>query len=476
MRILKENYKKLNDLYKAELGKNEELGVELLTLVNQKSKLTEEASQLQKEREALSLQSGDLDVKCSTLVSENKQLEESLRICKVKVDEIQAEKLKLELQLERNRVEFENKRLDLEKATADHARDRDAEVSNLKKAQESELKQLQQKNLVLEEQVSELEVKSRSYSREISELSTRLSDTKEQLTALTASNAALEEKMSGVTASFRQKLVALLNPPESKAEPGSQEQAKIQRELYDSFQTKEKELEAKLGELRKANHKLVQRSRDFQEQYRQLKYKLEDVDPKSAGEMQDDTILSKQETSDIEAELQREIATIKQRTEQVQRDFQGAQEKNMSLIEQHRKAIKEHQERCAELESELKMMEKQNRNLEAENQALSKRGVSGMAGAQTAQQLQELQETLSQQIAKLNSSPAVSTAAVSHLERENEQLRHKLSRLESASGPATSSEDSRELERLRNENQRLRRRSVKEGAQDSRRVADLLTR
>ena len=50
---LKNNFVNLNKEYKAELAKNEELGVELLTLVNQKNAIEAEKKNLTDERDGL---------------------------------------------------------------------------------------------------------------------------------------------------------------------------------------------------------------------------------------------------------------------------------------------------------------------------------------------------------------------------------------------------------------------------------------
>ena len=171
---LKNNFVNLNKEYKAELAKNEELGVELLTLVNQKNAIEAEKKNLTDERDGLKKANVrytyiyiyiyliprmkkltilyilsliyiyiiqlQLRQEIAEVQSANRETENRLRMEQERTQKLTSEKAKTEMALERNRVDFEKRGVLLEKSVSDLQRERDSELLNIRKGGETEQK------------------------------------------------------------------------------------------------------------------------------------------------------------------------------------------------------------------------------------------------------------------------------------------------------------------------------------------------
>ena len=76
-----------------------------------------------------------------------------------------SEKTKAELQLKSALVEFETKKLEMERSTAEYTRDRDQEMLALKRGGESELKRFEVERERLVQKIQALEMQARHSSR-----------------------------------------------------------------------------------------------------------------------------------------------------------------------------------------------------------------------------------------------------------------------------------------------------------------------
>ena len=111
-----------------ETSKNVEISAELLTLVVQKDKITEEKSGLEHSAQS---QAGRVDEAETLLVELRGKLqdtEDALQRERATVEQLRGDKVKAEVELQRALVEFEQQRLKQDKSTADFLREKDAEV------------------------------------------------------------------------------------------------------------------------------------------------------------------------------------------------------------------------------------------------------------------------------------------------------------------------------------------------------------
>jgi len=445
---LKESYSRIESQFKEELTKNEELGVELLTLVNQKNALHKEAEELRKERAKLQQESETVDSRLANLLSEKSSLEDSLSVERQLTEELKADKLKAQLELQRKEVEFETQRLDFEKNASDFNRERDSEVSQLKARLESELKRNEAQRTGLESDLKDLKAAFKSSTRRTKELEAILAEKKEELNTVRNENVELNEKLTAATEEYRGKLLELLNPSSSlnldddelrstsetsmAMESADRERENLQNILVQTFKDREQDLEKKLKDLRGINQKIVEKNRMLTAKYTSCKSKLEDLEvdiDKIEVRGQDADL--QVATSQIEEQLRHEAIQVRQKLEKMTGDLQSVQEKNVSLAASVKRIHRENEIRLGELNAEIKMLERQKANLEEENHNLSQRGGSGM-DAETAEKMQEIQDRLLEKIEDLQSSKSQPISAemqlkVVQLEQQNADFQARLS-------------------------------------------------
>ncbi|GBG23894.1 Coiled-coil domain-containing protein 78 [Hondaea fermentalgiana] len=509
---LKDSYARIEAQFKEEIAKNEELGVELLTLVNQKNALLKEAEELRKERAALSDQAKDANARMAKLAAEKTSLDEALTQARQNADDLKAQALKVQLEMQRKQVDFETRSLDLEKNAADYARERDSEVTQLKTRLESELKRNETQREHLDAEARELRAAFKASARNIKDLESQLAEKTDEASLLRTENAQLAAKIATITDDYRAKLLEQLShgtdhddtisrSSSSLLDAADRERETLQNELVHTFKTREVELEKRLRALQQTNQRIVEKNRKLFSRYTALRHKLQDMEVDvdkveaiiSAANAEDADL--KVESSQIEDQLRAELADSKQRLEKSAADLQHAQEKNIGLAASVKRLHREHEARLSDLQTEIKMLERQKANLEDENQSLAQRsGASNSsADAEAAKRMQDIQETLLEKIKELQASQpqdarshhrpepirsprGVSSARVNDLEKANRDLQEQVDRYKRqldksrrVSSPFPPGPDEEELRRLREENEHLRKLHVRQSSPTSQR-------
>lgn len=90
---MRQNYSNLNDDLKKELQKNEELGVELLTLVNQKNAVMSEREALLRERDSLRADQTGMSTRIQKMTAAKRDLEDKLRVEQEKTQDLYQSKV-----------------------------------------------------------------------------------------------------------------------------------------------------------------------------------------------------------------------------------------------------------------------------------------------------------------------------------------------------------------------------------------------
>lgn len=145
---LKTNFMNLSKNNTNEVAKNQQLGVELLTLANQKKSLLKRTEDLEKYKKDMIDTQSELRVQIDKSTLSEQQLKDKLRSERETSEKLRSEKAKAELELQSAVVNFETKKLDLDKNTQDFARERDTEIFSLKKTMENELLHVQVRNTI----------------------------------------------------------------------------------------------------------------------------------------------------------------------------------------------------------------------------------------------------------------------------------------------------------------------------------------
>lgn len=434
---LKSNFMNLNANHQREVAKNQQLGVELLTLANQRQSLSKQTDELEKFKNDMNEQQTELRTEIERLMISGNELKEKLRIETETSEKLRAEKSKAQLELQSVVVSFETRKLELDKNTQDFARERDTEMFSLKKTMENELKRVQTQRDEQVEKTKSLEASLRHSERQLSQIETALARQSEEQLELTAENAKLSEQLYAQQDLYRSKLLKYMDltqtpeseqdetttePPIESEESATTETTKIDsmreeltHELVETFREKERENITSIDNYRRRNHEIVRKNRLLYEKFRELRYILQDMSPEGVAlpDLPEETELKAGEVSELEAEIEKELIIMREKLRHVQSELSLQQEKNLQIAESYKAIVARLEKNNLEMTDKVVKLENERDRLEN----LVKKSTSGPDEA-TLDQMKKMQE---QMLEKMQSS-----SQVENLKTECENLRKKL--------------------------------------------------
>ena len=126
------------------------------------------------------------------------------------LDDVRAEKTKVELKLKKSEVDFGQNRLDLDRNTADFVRTRDNELFQVRKGAEEEIREMRNEKDELKKINLRLEASQRQLERKIRDLDLEVERNKESAIQMIAVKNMLEEQLSSTRDQYRSKLLNYL--------------------------------------------------------------------------------------------------------------------------------------------------------------------------------------------------------------------------------------------------------------------------
>ena len=216
--------------------------------------------------------------------SANRETENRLRMEQERTQKLTSEKAKTEMALERNRVDFEKRGVLLEKSVSDLQRERDSELLNIRKGGETEQKRYEEKQMKLTKNLGDLETRLRQTHRKLMESEKNLSKALQDNSALDTAKNALEVRVKSMTDNYRSKLLEYLSENRSEGQ-GEQQRQSIVNEMTQTFKVNEERMNRQLSEARREGHNLMLQNRAIYSQYKELRNRLEDIDPTNRSQL-----------------------------------------------------------------------------------------------------------------------------------------------------------------------------------------------
>jgi coiled-coil domain-containing protein 78 len=406
---LKNNFVNLNKEYKAELAKNEELGVELLTLVNQKNAIEAEKKNISNERDGLKKANVQLRQEVAEVQAASRETENRLRMEREKTQDLTSEKAKVEMELDRNRVEFEKRGVMLEKSVTELQRERDNELMTVRKGGEVEQKRYEERQMALSKTNADLETRLRQTHRKLMEAEKQLSKALQDLSTAESNNSSLENKVKAMTDNYRSKLLEYLSEARSGGH-GEEQRQSIINEMTQTYKVAEERMSRQLEESRREGHNLMLQNRAIYSQYKDIRNRLEDADPVNRGKLPPEP--SREQfvatLSEKEQNYEHELNQLRERQRNLTQELNMVNEKGVQSAETFRKMLSTLEKQNAELNGDNKLLKQQKEHMEKELEIMASSGGGGGGGggadAQTKRalkQLQSLQENLMQQMSDL---------------------------------------------------------------------------
>ena len=272
--------------------KNEGISVELISLMNEK-KWTENKANSSKHTEDEIMK---LHKKLSVLENENTKLKEQLSKTFTELKSGNSEKVKMEALIEQIKLDYDKKRIALEKKYVVLAKTRSDKVINKESFNED----------IWENERKDLEDRIKELDRKLEAASLEVRDQKERSEELEIEKRRVETQLEEVIANCRDRIEGI-------------KENEVNKELINTYITREKELIRDISLAKDLIAKLQTKCRILREYSRQLKYLCEDVFPENR--MKPDILLGDEpffiteestEAEQVKDELKQQVERLKE--------------------------------------------------------------------------------------------------------------------------------------------------------------------
>ena len=416
---LKTNYMNVTKDLNKELAKNEELGVELLTLVNQKKSMESGQEAISQERDQLKKDHVKLAHEMSLMQGAMRDVEDKLSNEQELCERLRAEKLRADMELQRLSIEAEKDKVMMDRSLTGMQRERDTEIMSLRKGSETEQKRYTEQKLQMQAKMKEIEKEQRLKQRKLVDLEKETAQRMQEENRLKAENAALEHRIKSVTHNYRSKLLEYLNEQSTIDGQGEEQRKAMMTDLTQNYQRIEDKNQRIITELRKKNYELTFQKRTIFREYMDMRHRCADLDPKNAFALPPvpDEEQFNMTQSAQEQQYEQDIMAAREKLRLTLAELNSANEKNVESAETFRKIIRNLEKQNADLNGDVKVMRQQREHLQKELELMAAAGGGGGAGGQNSvasmeqaralKQQQAMMETMMTQMQEIKSAAVV---------------------------------------------------------------------
>ena len=425
-----------------EQEKNVEVGAELLTLLNQKESFSKMNASLHAKCETLESKLKDHDEQRNKNKAEIARLTEELEKEKVALENVRGEKLKLELELRKTVVGFEQSRLDTDKSTAEFSRSRDNEMFQIRKAAEEDVIQIRREKDDVMKAHSRMEASVRQLERKLRDSEGTIERLKESVALQSSDKKSLEVQLNSAREHYRSKLLSylgeeamaaalvnddisrLLGEPTSGSsvgggndkarqggggaandagDPMSQSTAASEansraalEDLIKTYKERERQIREESEKLRAVNAEITRKNHLLYDKYNQVRDALEDAAPENSGivppPLPKENEL-KVSASEIEQQREAELNALRVSVKHMQSDSSAEKEKSVQVSEQYRSMVQQ-------MEGRLKDLAQQLNGARADKERLEK-DILKQKDTETLKQIEEMQQNIIDQLSQM---------------------------------------------------------------------------
>ena len=158
---LKKNYIFMNQQLEEEKLKNQNIGMELINMVNENKALHDEMNDVYKKTGATTDENQRFINKMEKLDKENQEQREALVFAKAEIERLKTEILKYDIMEQQHRMELDSKKLDMEKGFMEVTKEKQSEFQKMNKEVEVNLRRVREEKLLWESQKMELTHKNK---------------------------------------------------------------------------------------------------------------------------------------------------------------------------------------------------------------------------------------------------------------------------------------------------------------------------
>lgn len=314
------------------------------------------------------------------------RLDDDLGRIKLELEETHAQKSKVELELKKKEIGFEQARLDIEKNTENFVRQREHELFSIRKASEEEVAAIRREKEEIIRTNNKLEGEKRSLDRKIRDMKTDIQRIKDESYSKNSNSKRLEAQLNDARESYRSKLLSYLGEEAMAAklaaddiskfidsddqkkedkQSGDKEAATASsmatansraalEDLIKTYKTREKDLLDQMEKIKEANDKNKKKNRILFNSYYKLKDQLEDA---TDGQLDAEDLPEENEMkitdSELEKERDDELQALRQAVSQLRSDGAIQKDRAVELTQSYREISQQQDEKLKELASKF---------------------------------------------------------------------------------------------------------------------------
>ncbi|XP_073259569.1 coiled-coil domain-containing protein 78-like [Porites lutea] len=307
---LKTSHVQLTADYQKEVAKNEELGLELVTLLNTKEKL-------QHDKEAVELE----------------KMQEYYDQLRRIASKFSRGSLREKDDLSRSVLNLQSEKLELEKQLLQNTQQREGRVEVLRGQHQRELVKLEERISKLKKELQEAKEASREYQRKLAHQSADLISANGERHRLYEENNNLDLRLKELSAEYTNRLQQYIHDIAVFCGQASEKQLSVEslqsyidvmvRQIRDSHEKKEEALEKRIRELKAVVKEMVQKNEKLSSAYRIMRFDMESKEGRDVSQADQSDLFLPSE-SELQMAQSREIAKLHS-------DLRELQQKNQDL-------------------------------------------------------------------------------------------------------------------------------------------------
>lgn len=185
---LKKNFLNKQQALEAEKAKSENIGLELINVVNENKALHQELNDIYKKSGATTDENARFIKKMERLEEENRQQREALIFSKAEIERLKTEMLKYEILEQQHRIDIDNKKLEIEKGFLEVNRDKQTEIYKMNRETDDAMRRGREEKMMWDSQRLELQQKIKSLQRRLTDEDERMKELERQNQELISEN------------------------------------------------------------------------------------------------------------------------------------------------------------------------------------------------------------------------------------------------------------------------------------------------
>jgi len=466
---LHDNFIAMKEKQNLEHEKNLELGTELLTLRNQKDSFGKMNASLNAKCETQEIKIREFELRISKGEEEAVKLGNELEKNKQLLEDVRAEKIKVELKLTKSEVDFGQNRLDLDRSTAEFVRTRDNELFQVRKGAEEEIREIRNEKDELKKVNLRLEASQRQLERKIRDLDLEVERSHENTVQMIAVKNMLETQLANAREQYRSKLLNYLGEEALAAQLANEEMSALfgddkegggtgreennssssgggksksaatseansraaLEDLIKTYKDRESKISQDLEQMRVQNAEIVRKNTFLYNKYNSLKDILEDVAPdknKVPVDLPKESEI-KVTASELEMQKENELRGLRSVVKQMQNEMSTQQDKNVQVSETYRQMVQEMEGRMKDLAQKLSIVTNEKERLEREK-------VEERDG-ETLKQIEDMQQNIIEQLSSIKGVEGGSVGGDAGMSQKEREELHELRRFKRKHKDAT---------------------------------------